>query len=272
MMATVWKAFLRDLGWVGEFNNAKRGRRRGRSPFSSLSLLLVLAAVQLSFPFLSFPRSAYRSSTNLAGSSTYSLMFFKNVTALLPSMMRWSYVSATYIMGLISTLSPTTTARLKMPCIPRMALWGGVDDGRSKHAAEDSPVGDGERAPHHILDGDLALARFRSVRTDGRFDLSEVHRFGVAQHRHDQASPRAHGHGHIDEIMVHDGAVLDVCVHLGILEQSGRGGLDEGAHETELHTVLLEEFVLVAVADLARGGREEGAGGEKKMNKKNKIK
>ena len=39
----------------------------------------------------------------MRGSSTADLIFLRNVTPSLPSIRRWSYVSATYIIGLIST-------------------------------------------------------------------------------------------------------------------------------------------------------------------------
>ena len=40
-----------------------------------------------------------------------SLTIFKNPTESLPSITRWSYDSATYIIGRISILSPTATGR-----------------------------------------------------------------------------------------------------------------------------------------------------------------
>ena len=45
----------------------------------------------------------YRSRNMMRGSSTADLIFLRNVTPSLPSIRRWSYVSATYIIGLIST-------------------------------------------------------------------------------------------------------------------------------------------------------------------------
>jgi len=70
--------------------------------------------------------SNYKSSMILYGSSTQLLILRRNVTASLPSMIRWSYVSATYIIGRIWAASLMTTLRLNMPCIPRIADWGGL--------------------------------------------------------------------------------------------------------------------------------------------------
>ena len=45
----------------------------------------------------------------------------RNVTASRPSIMRWSYVSARYIMGRATTAPSLTTARIFVACIPRIA-------------------------------------------------------------------------------------------------------------------------------------------------------
>lgn len=76
-------------------------------------------------------------------SSTYCLIFRRKRVPSRPSRRRWSYVSATYIIGRISiyririqmkekwqwmwhTLPLTTTGRSNIPCMPRMAVWGGL--------------------------------------------------------------------------------------------------------------------------------------------------
>ena len=46
---------------------------------------------------------AYKSNSNVRGSSTVCFIFLRKRTASLPSISRWSYVSATYIIGLTST-------------------------------------------------------------------------------------------------------------------------------------------------------------------------
>lgn len=63
----------------------------------------------------------YMSRRSLLGSSTTSLMRRKKKTASLPSMSLWSYVRAMYIIGLGTTLPPTTTARDTIECIPKIA-------------------------------------------------------------------------------------------------------------------------------------------------------
>lgn len=63
----------------------------------------------------------YMSRRSLLGSSTTSLMRRKKNTASLPSMSLWSYVRAMYIIGLGTTLPPTTTGRETIECIPKIA-------------------------------------------------------------------------------------------------------------------------------------------------------
>lgn len=63
----------------------------------------------------------YRSRSIALGSSTAVLMVFKQVTASLPSIRRWSYVRAMYIIGRITTCPFLTTGLSNVPCIPRIA-------------------------------------------------------------------------------------------------------------------------------------------------------
>ena len=49
------------------------------------------------------------------------LIFDKNSTASRPSMRRWSYVSARYIIGRARISFPTTIGRCTMECIPNIA-------------------------------------------------------------------------------------------------------------------------------------------------------
>lgn len=53
----------------------------------------------------------HMSSSSTRGSSTTDLILRRKVTASLPSIKRWSYVRATYIIGLISTWTHTHTQR-----------------------------------------------------------------------------------------------------------------------------------------------------------------
>ena len=59
-------------------------------------------------------------------SSTLSRTEQRKSTASRPSMSLWSYVSARYMTGLISTLPATATGRIFVACMPRMALCGGL--------------------------------------------------------------------------------------------------------------------------------------------------
>eukprot|EP00982_Pelagococcus_subviridis_P009824 30948-Pelagococcus_subviridis.AAC.3 len=69
---------------------------------------------------------AHKSKSNRRGSSTASLIVFKNVTASRPSTSLWSYVNATFIIGRATISFPTQIGRFTMECIPRMALCGGL--------------------------------------------------------------------------------------------------------------------------------------------------
>ena len=53
----------------------------------------------------------YEPNRRSSGFSSNSLTIFKNPTESLPSITRWSYERATYIIGRISTLSPIATGR-----------------------------------------------------------------------------------------------------------------------------------------------------------------
>lgn len=100
------------------------------------------------------------------------------------------------------------------------------------------------------LHRDLSLARLLSIGGNGALDLREVHSLGVAEDGHDESSSRGDCHGDVDEVVVDDVSVLDVGVDLGVLEQRLGRRLDERGHEAELRAVLLQELVLVLVADL----------------------
>ena len=69
------------------------------------------------------------SKLRLLGSSTPSLIFFKNKTASLPSNSLWSYVKAKYIIGLITTCPSLTTGLSNVACIPKIADCGGLIKG-----------------------------------------------------------------------------------------------------------------------------------------------
>jgi len=66
-------------------------------------------------------RALYYANSILRGSSMYSFTLTRKVTASRPSNIRWSYVSATTITGLITICPFTTTGRSFVACIPSTA-------------------------------------------------------------------------------------------------------------------------------------------------------
>mmetsp|Transcript_27200 Transcript_27200/g.71675 ORF Transcript_27200/g.71675 Transcript_27200/m.71675 type:complete len:324 (+) Transcript_27200:397-1368(+) len=89
---------------------------------------------------------------------------------------------------------------------------------------------------------------------DGLLDVSEAHVLHITQDRHNQASRRRDGHGHVDVIAVHHIIAIDNGVDGRDLAKTLHGRIGEHRHEAQLHTVLLLELVLVHVAHLQDAG------------------
>lgn len=75
------------------------------SLFSSITLSNYSTINVIRWFVVTAERLAHMSRSSTLGSSTTALILRRKVTASLPSMSRWSYVRATYIMGRISTCS-----------------------------------------------------------------------------------------------------------------------------------------------------------------------
>jgi hypothetical protein len=69
----------------------------------------------LLYSHYAFPRQQYQQNVQRATNASHAP---RNVTASRPSNIRWSYVSATTIIGLITTCPSTTTGRSLVACIP----------------------------------------------------------------------------------------------------------------------------------------------------------
>lgn len=80
--------------------------------------------------------------------------------------------------------------------------------------------------------------------------LGRLRRSALAEDGHDEALGGADSDGDVVEFAVHDVGAVDDAVHRGHLLERGHGRLDKGGHEAQLHAVLLDEGVLVVVAQL----------------------
>src|SRR5207244_12896581 len=90
---------------------------------------------------------AHTSSTMRAGSSRRSFTRTRNVTACSPSTRRWSYESATYIIGRITTCPSRAMGRSSILCIPRMPDCGGLRIGVESSEPNTPPWGVGKVPP-----------------------------------------------------------------------------------------------------------------------------
>ena len=77
-----------------------------------------------------------------------------------------------------------------------------------------------------------------------------LHLVRVAHDRNDETLVGSHGDADMGEMLIDDVGAVDLGVDGGNLLQRLAAGLDEKAHEAELHAVLLFEQILVAVAQL----------------------
>src|SRR5262249_17812510 len=83
---------------------------------------------------------AQTSRNSRSGFSMHSLTRTRKLTASRPSTIRWSYESARYIMGRITTWSSMATGRFWIACIPRMPLWGGFRMGVERSEPKTPPL------------------------------------------------------------------------------------------------------------------------------------
>jgi hypothetical protein len=74
-----------------------------------------------------------------------------------------------------------------MVCMPRMADCGGLTIGVDISEPNVPPLVIGEGAALQIVQAKFAVARLFGVISDGLFDISKRHRFGVANDRRDQS-------------------------------------------------------------------------------------
>lgn len=89
---------------------------------------------------------------------------------------------------------------------------------------------------------------------DGLLYLDKIHTFEVPQNRSYKALWCRNRNAQIDIIAIDDRIAFNTCVRRRNLFQRQRARLCEGAHETELNTVLLQDFILVQSAELLERG------------------
>ena len=120
-----------------------------------------------------------------------------------------------------------------------------IDDRRAHQRAEHAAVGDAERAAAQIVERERAVVRALREVADAALDAGERRAVRVAQHRHDQAFGRAHGHADVVVVLEDDLVALDLGVEAREFLQRGDRGLHEERRDAEADAVLrLERFLL----------------------------
>lgn len=93
--------------------------------------------------------------------------------------------------------------------------------------------------------------------SDRLLDSNHIQRLGIANNRSDQSLLGRNSNADIDVVPVDNGITailtLDGSVDSGQIAHGQHTGTSEGAHETELHTGLLENVILVELPELHQG-------------------
>ncbi len=106
--------------------------------------------------------------------------------------------------------SSTTTGSFTTLPTPRMAHLRLVDHGGREDAAEAAEIGDGEGSSLHLIGAELAGTGSGGQVHDVALQTDDVLLVGVADHGHDQAVLKSHGHAEVDVAMIDDvGSSMD---------------------------------------------------------------
>ncbi len=123
-----------------------------------------------------------------------------------------------------------------------------VHDWRAEQRAVDPAVADRERAAGEFLERQLVRLRALREFADPGLDFGETHALGVPQDRHDETLAAADRDADVVVVAVDDRVAAQFGIHARDQLQRFDRGLHEERHEAELRAVLLEEGVLVLVA------------------------
>lgn len=127
---------------------------------------------------------------------------------------------------------------------------GRVDNGGAHHRAENATVGNGEGTAGHVLEADLAIAGLNREVLKLLLNAGVVKILAVAEHGDDETGRGGNCDRDVDEVAIDDIVSIDDGVDNRLLLEGGSGGLNEGAHESELDVVLLGEDITDLLADV----------------------
>ena len=94
-----------------------------------------------------------------------------------------------------------------------------VQDRRRHQRTVDAAIGDGERAAHHFVDLQLAVAGAASKIGDRLLDTGKAERVGIAHNRNHKALVRADSDADVVVVLVDDVRAVDLGIDGGNLLQ-----------------------------------------------------
>lgn len=153
---------------------------------------------------------------------------------------------------------------------------GKVDDRSTHQGAEDAAVADGESAASHVLNGELTIASLQvTVSTatlaiqmrgnsyllahigDRLLNANEIHGLNITDYGSDKTLLGGHSDTDVDIVAIDNGVTAVGTLNGGVNGRDVTHGQDTGAgestHEAELDTSLLEDLVLVLLAEIHQG-------------------
>lgn len=159
-----------------------------------------------------------------------------------------------------------------------------VDNRRAHERAKNAAVADGKSPTSHVFNGELAVTSLPQMSatgyhsrgrvdwsragasktyllaqvSDGLLDADQVHALDIAHDRGDKTLLGGNGDTQIDIVPVDDGVAtvlsLDGGIDDGNIAHGQDGSTGKGAHEAQLDASLLEDVILVELAELHQGG------------------
>lgn len=165
---------------------------------------------------------------------------------------------------------------------------GKVDDGSAHERAENAAVADGEGTTSHILDRKLAIAGLINVVSylsnvarmskmyllahvgNGLLNANHVHSLNVSDNGGNETLFSGNSNADVDVVAVDNGVTavraLNGSIDGGEVPHSENTGAGEGAHETKLDAGLLENVILVQLAEVHNVGHVDLVEGGKRSS------